>query len=113
MSVLHPATVLPSRVATSLPIARLVAAVAATLVVLAGFSALSWFLLAFDLVPFSTLHDAAGAHEGAHAHSANGFGGIILVAQARFYDALTAAVVSLNDGPGAMISLATVGFLYG
>jgi len=95
-------------------LARLAVAGMATAVVGLGLAVLGYLVFATGLVAPPTPRNpfVTGSSAG-FAMATSGIGGIILTIQAHFYAALTAAVQALKaDGVGLM-SLATVGFLYG
>ena len=94
-------------------LARLAVAAAATVVVGLGLAVLSYLVFATGLIATPAPRNPFATGSGGFAMATSGFGGIVLTIQAHFYAALTAAVQALKaDGVGLM-SLATVGFLYG
>lgn len=93
--------------------ARLAVGAAATIIVGLGLVVLGYlvFVAGFVAPPSPSNPFAIGA--AGFAPTTSGFGGIILMIQAHFYVALTAAVQALKDDGVGLTSLATVGFLYG
>ena len=94
-------------------LARLAIAAAATVVVGLGLALLGQLVFATGLVASPAPSNPFATGAGGFASATSGMSGVILTVQAHFYAALTAAVQTLKaDGVGLM-SLATVGFLYG
>jgi len=94
-------------------LARLAVAGMATAVVGLGLAVLGYLVFATGLVAAPAPRNPFATGSAGFAMATSGIGGIILTIQAHFYAALTAAVQALKaDGVGLM-SLATVGFLYG
>ena len=92
---------------------RLVVAATATAIVGLGLAALCYLVFATGLIttpaprnPFITGNSGFGV-------ATSGIGGFILTVQAHFYATLTAAVQALKDDGVGLMSLATIGFLYG
>jgi ABC-type nickel/cobalt efflux system permease component RcnA len=85
----------------------------ATAVVGLGLAVLGYLVFATGLVAAPAPRNPFMTGSAGFAMATSGIGGIILTIQAHFYAALTAAVQALKaDGVGLM-SLATIGFLYG
>ena len=94
-------------------LARLAVGAAATAIVGLGLAVLGYLVFVTGLVAQPAPRNPFATGAGGFASATSGLGGIILTIQAHFYAALTAAVQTLkSDGVGLM-SLATVGFLYG
>ncbi len=94
-------------------LARLAVAGMATTVVGLGLAVLGYLVFATGLVAAPAPRNPFATGSAGFAMATSGIGGIILTIQAHFYAALTAAVQALKaDGVGLM-SLATIGFLYG
>src|SRR4029077_16079305 len=78
-----------------------------------GIAALGYLVFATGVITPPAPRNPFATGGGSFGPATSGVSGIILVAQAHFYAALTAAVQTLKaDGVGLM-SLATIGFLYG
>jgi ABC-type nickel/cobalt efflux system permease component RcnA len=94
-------------------LARLAVAGMATAVVGLGLAVLGYLVFATGLVAAPAPRNPFATGSAGFAMATSGIGGVILTIQAHFYAALTAAVQALKaDGVGLM-SLATIGFLYG
>ena len=92
---------------------RVGAAVVAIGVIGVGLAALGYLVFATGLVSAPAPRNPFATGAATFAPMKSGIGGFILMVQAQFYAALTAAVQALKaDGVGLM-SLATIGFLYG
>lgn len=107
------AKVLPKDSLAWAPLTRAALGVAALLVVVAALTVLSWALFKFGGLSTPRARNPFGAGYGGGAPAATGLGSFIVMVQAQFYAALTAAVQDLKVNNTAMTSLASVGFLYG
>jgi nickel/cobalt exporter len=92
---------------------RLSLAVAATIIVGAGLAALGALLDVFTSAPVTDVRNPFGVGLRERAPNTGGIGGVILIAQAHFYAALTATVSAIRDQGASIFSLAIVGFTYG
>jgi hypothetical protein len=93
---------------------RAAAAAAATAVVVLGLAVIAHVVFASGMLAAPAPRNPFGTGSPGHAPMAtSSIGGVILAAQAQFYAALTAAVHALKSDGVGLISLVTVGFLYG
>lgn len=97
----------------SLWLFRVASAVVATAVVGLGLATIAYLVFATGLLTTPAPRNPFVTGAAGYAPTMSGVSGIILIVQAQFYGALTAAIQALKaDGVG-LLSLATIGFLYG
>jgi ABC-type nickel/cobalt efflux system permease component RcnA len=90
--------------------AKLAVALSAVAVLFAALTALSWLLATTGVVPPTPKPNPFGI--GSSSASSNVSAAIVAI-QAQFYGALTATVLAMKSGDAQVLTLATVGFLYG
>ena len=113
MSVTSAVSVRLPRRLPSVPLQRLAFGIVATLVVALGLMALGAALQFWGVVPASVPRNPFGMTLREAAPTTNGIGGLIIMAQAQFYAALTASVIAIKANGSGLLSLSLVGFLYG